>query len=194
MNTDKIAIVGDAEDVESVQDAMRRIVNLAWENIQVLRRAGHPAKYSIGVGFNMPLREAIPRVQAALNDMVERKIVNDIEIVDGDTICKINLSEHLKAAAFEEVPNCELVTFGLRTDTLTADDKLEPLGKFFRDVPSPQSTRGKSNMMQSMTLLALHNAFGMNSGRPQPTRFYNGNNAATTILGNIGRKKLGGKK
>lgn len=75
-------------------------------------------------------------------------------------------------------------------------DKLEAMDdalKISDDYVHP-STRGKSGIKQSMTLAALHAAFGADMGRPRPERIYKGNNAATTLLANIGRRKVGGKK
>lgn len=193
MNTDKIAIVGDDENVDSVRDVIREIVARFWVNVVAQRKAGFPFKYSIGIGFNLPYEEVVKQLPKVLDEMLTTKILNTIEIVDGNNICKIHLAEFLRAEAFDETVGHEIVTFQTKDETGEMKDQLEPLGRFFRGA-SPLSIRGKSGIKQSMVLAALHSAFGMESGIPRPSKFYNGNNAATTILGNIGRKKYGGKK
>lgn len=193
MNTDKIAIVGDSESVESIHDVIREIVGRFWVNVVVQRKAGFPFKYSIGVGFNLPFEDAAKQLPLVLDEMMHTKVLNSIEIVDGNNICKIHFAEYLRAEAFDEAIDHEIVTFHTKDETGEMKDRLEPLGRFFRDAP-PQSIRGKSGISRSVLLASLHNAFGLDSSPPRPTRFYNGNNAATTILGNIGRKNYGGKK
>lgn len=191
MNIDKIAIVGD-DDGENVQDTIRRMAGKCWEKIQALRAAGHTVKHSISVGFDCSFEDAVKQLESAFTDMIQNKLVNTIEIVDGENVCKIYFAEYLRAASVDAQLDHDLVVFSKRDVGTLPWDQLGNADTLFRDAPVPQSTRGKSNIMQSMTLLALHHAFGMDAGRPQPTRF-SGNNAATTILGNIGRRKPRGK-
>lgn len=90
----------------------------------------------------------------------------------------------------------DTVETGEKEDSPTKSewDSLEAMGKLIRNTPSDKQIRGKSNIMQSMTLMALHQAFDTGRQRPYAGRSFQGNNAATTLLGNIGRRKVGGKK
>lgn len=203
MNTDRIETQGEAVE-PTAWELMQAAAKSGWDKVKVLVNEGEAVQYSINIGIRVEARDAIVTLEKLFAKMAADKRVHNIQVVDANWVYDIKMVDYLKAHVFGEPVEVELITRTERdlVDTgeqeespiKSEDDSLATLGKLIRTVPSDQQIRGKSNILQAMTLQALHHAFDTGRQRPYATRSFKGNNAATTLLGNIGRRKVGGKK
>lgn len=203
MNTDRIETQGEATE-PTVMELLQATAKTGWDKIKAEFERGVEFQYSISIGMRVEARGAIPTLEKLFAKMVEGRRIHNVQIVDREWIYDINAIEHLKAMVFKEPIEIELVTRKERDTVETGEqeesptksewDGLEDMGKLIRTMPSDKQIRGKSGMLQALTLQALHHAFDTGRERPYAQRSFRGNNAATTLLGNIGRRKVGGKK
>lgn len=202
MNIDRIETQGEDNPVDELV-LLQAVAKAGWDKIWATNNRRPGLKYSIGLGIRAGAHEVIPTLEKLFAKMADDRIVNNVTVDTGKASYHINMVDYLKAHVFDGDTHIPLVT---KKETPTTDigsvpalgegndqGVLEILAREYRQSPPPQSIRGKSNIMQSMTLMALHQAFGQETGRPTAQRAYLGNNAATTILGNIGRRKPRGK-
>lgn len=203
MNTDRIETQGETVE-PTAWDLMQATAKAGWDKIKVLVNEGEAVQYSINIGIRVEARGAIITLEKLFAKMATDKRVHNIQVVDAGWVYDIKMVDYLKAHIFGEPVEIDLITRTAREDLVIAEqedqpmkseyDSLEGMGKLIRTVPSDRQSRGKSNILQAMTLQALHHAFDTGRQRPYAGRTFQGNNAATTLLGNIGRRKVGGKK